>query len=86
MNWRGVRMCDDCVNYKKQEPIKFPIGGHKECYKNSCDDCACRSCNDFQECDNKKCSYCKYHGYFYTTGETNKYKTQQPMYVSERYD
>ena len=77
-------MCDDCMNYKKQGPVKFPIGGHKECFKNRCDDCKCRSCNDFQECDNKKCSYCKYHGYNYPMYQTT-YTYTYPSQVYNPY-
>ncbi len=38
------------------------ITAHKECYKNKCEGCTCRNCNDFNECDSsdKKCGYCKH--------------------------
>jgi hypothetical protein len=49
--------CDKCG----QELPK--ILQKKECYKNKCEGCDCRYCNDFENCDAKKCCSCKFRGY-----------------------
>ena len=48
-------MCKQhCENYK-------PFG-KKECYKNKCDTCECKNCNDNNDCETRiaKCLYCKH--------------------------
>ena len=48
-------MCKQhCENYK-------PFG-KKECYKNKCDTCECKDCNDNNDCETRiaKCLYCKH--------------------------
>jgi hypothetical protein len=49
--------CDKCG----QELPK--ILQKKECYKNKCDGCECRSCPDFENCESRKCPSCKFRGY-----------------------
>ena len=58
LNAERMIMCEECLNYKKVEKKE-----HESCYRNRCDGCKCKNCNDFAECDSadKKCSYCKFH-------------------------
>jgi len=48
--------CDKCGS-----EVSAFLNVKQECYKNKCEDCKCKSCGDFDDCDNKKCVYCKFH-------------------------
>jgi hypothetical protein len=69
-----LKMCEKCENYKppKVEQVKM------ECYKNKCAECLCKSCADFNDCDNKKCSYCKFHNTNIWSGGTAQTATWTP--------
>lgn len=78
-------MCEECKNYEKK-PIS--IMGHKDCYKNRCDGCRCRNCNDFNECDSpdKKCGYCKYKQSYTITWPYHQTYTVNAQYPYWGYD
>ena len=70
-----MKVCEECLNYKKVEKKE-----HESCYRNRCDGCKCKNCNDFAECDSadKKCSYCKFHNTNIWSGGTAQTATWTP--------